>query len=73
MKRTEAPLPKRPYRDTALIYGSFALVFVVIAFATGGNMLVAVPVAAGCFLVATGYSWWRIRQRQEAEAEAQES
>ena len=66
MKSARTPLPKRPYRDTALIYGSFAVIFVVIAFATGGNMLVAVPVAAGCFLVATAYSWWRIRQRLEA-------
>ena len=67
MKGARTPLPKRPYRDTALIYGSFALVFVDIAFATGGNMLVAVPAAAGCFLVATAYSWWRIRQRLEAD------
>ena len=67
MKRAPTPLPKRPYRDSALIYASFAVVFVVIVFATGGKMLVAVPVAAGCFALATGYSWWRIRQRLEAE------
>ena len=67
MKRARAPLPKRPYRDTALIYGSFAIVFVVIAVATGGQVLVAVPVAGGCFLVATAYNWWRIRQRLEAD------
>jgi len=60
-------LPKRPFRDSALLYAGFAVVFVVIVAATGGNLVVAVPVAAGCFLVATAYSWWRIRQRLEEE------
>jgi hypothetical protein len=64
-----APLPKHPFRDAALIYGGFAAVFVIVAVATGRSAFVAIPVALGCFVVATGYSWWRIRQRLEAEEE----
>jgi Flp pilus assembly protein TadB len=60
-------LPKRPFRDSALLYAGFAVVFVAVVAATGGNLVVAVPIAAGCFLVATAYSWWRIRQRLEEE------
>jgi hypothetical protein len=62
-----APSSKRPFRDTALIYGAFAVVFVVVAVATGRSPIVAVPAALGCFLVATGYAWWRLRRRFEAE------
>jgi hypothetical protein len=68
--RKKPPLPKRPFRDSAIIYGVMAILFAVIVFATGGDMLVAIPVAAGCFLLATAYSWWRIRQRIEAERES---
>jgi len=64
------PLSKRPFRDAALVYGAFAVVLAVVAIATGGSAFVAVPVAAGCFVLATGYSWWRIRQRLEREKEA---
>jgi heme O synthase-like polyprenyltransferase len=69
MKRAPSPQPKRPFRDSALIYASFAIVFVIIIFGTGGNLIVALPVAAGCFVLATAYSWWRIRQRLNAEGE----
>jgi len=62
-----APLSKRPFRDTAILYGAFAVVFIVVAVGTGRSPLVAVPVAIGCFLVATGYAWWRLRRRVEAE------
>jgi len=58
---------KRPFRDTAIIYGAFASVFVVVAVATGRTPFVAVPVALGCFVVATGYAWWRLRRQAEAE------
>jgi nicotinamide riboside transporter PnuC len=61
------PKSKRPFRDTALLYAGMAIVFVVLVFATGGNMVVAVPVALGCFLVATGYAWWKLKRRLEAE------
>jgi hypothetical protein len=30
----------------------------------------ALPIVVVCFLIATGYSWWRIRERLEAEEES---
>jgi nicotinamide riboside transporter PnuC len=62
-------LPKRPYRDSALLYASFAVISIVLVFATDGDLLVAVPVVAVCFVLATAYSWWRIRERLDAEQE----
>jgi len=67
MKLEPGVLPKHPYRDSALLYGAFAVISIVIVFATDGNLLVAVPVIAGCFVLATAYNWWRIRERLEAE------
>ena len=63
----ERRLPKRPYRDTALVYGGMALVVVVIAIATGGDALYAVLIAGAFFVIATLWSWrnWRNRLRAE--------
>jgi Flp pilus assembly protein TadB len=55
----ERKVPKRPYRDSALLYGILAGLVVVIALVTGGNVVRAAIVAAAAFLVATGFSWWR--------------
>ena len=82
MKSEPRALSKRPYRDSALVYAGFAIVFVIVVAATGGTVLPrlnrgtdegfvigALPIAAGCFLLATGYSWWRIRTRLAAKGE----
>jgi nicotinamide riboside transporter PnuC len=46
-------------------------VFVLLVFITGGDMAIAVPVALGCFVIATGYAWWKFKQRlEEEESEA---
>ena len=62
-----APSSKRPFRDTAILYAAFAVVFVIVAVGTGRTPLVAVPVAAGCFVLATAYAWWRLRREAETE------
>jgi hypothetical protein len=82
MKLQEGVLPKHPYRDSALLYGGFALASIVLVGVTGGALLPrfhprtdgwphfvigAVPIVVGCFALATSYSWWRIRERLEAE------
>jgi hypothetical protein len=36
-------------------------------------VIVAIPVALGCFLVATGYAWWKFRQRMRLEEERESS
>ena len=57
------PLPKRPYRDSALLNVALAAVVVVFAWLTGGDVVKAVAVGAAFFVVATAWSWWRFRQR----------
>jgi len=67
----EQPRPQRLFRDSALLYAGMAIVFIVLVFITGGNMTVAIPVALGCFVVATGYAWWKLKQRLEEEQRRQ--
>jgi Flp pilus assembly protein TadB len=50
-----------------------AVVFVIIVAITGGKMSVAIPVALACFVVATGYAWWKLRQRMRLEEEQEAS
>jgi uncharacterized membrane protein YdbT with pleckstrin-like domain len=61
------PVPKHPYRDTAILYGVLAALIVVIAYATGGDIVNAVVTALLVFIVATLWSWrtWRNRLRDE--------
>jgi hypothetical protein len=59
-------LPKRPYRDSALLYGALAVVVLVFALLTGGGVVRAVVVALAFFVCATAWSWWRFRQRLAA-------
>jgi hypothetical protein len=67
----ERPIPKRPYRDTAVVYAVLAAVIVILAVATGGGIARAVVVAAGFFVVATAFSWWRWRVRLRADEDRQ--
>ena len=62
-RRHATPLPKRPYRDSALLNGALAAIVVVFAWLTGGDVLKALAVGAAFFVVATAWSWWRFRQR----------
>ena len=67
----DLPLPKHPYRDSALLNGVLALLLLVIAWATGGEVVRAIVVALVFFVVATGWSWWRFRRRiAESDARA---
>ncbi len=63
IRRSDRPIPAHPYRDAALIYGVMAVVLVVIASLTGGDVLRAALVAVVFFLVATGWTSWRFRER----------
>ncbi|MDQ3824032.1 MAG: hypothetical protein M3321_12415 [Actinomycetota bacterium] len=64
----EPPL-KRPYRDTALVFGGMAVVIVLAAWATGGDLVRAVAVAAVFFVVATAWRWrrWREELRERGD------
>jgi membrane protein implicated in regulation of membrane protease activity len=63
----EDPLPKRPYRDTALVFGGMAGAIVLAAWLTGGDLGKALVVAAVFFVAATAWSWRRWRERLRAE------
>lgn len=67
----ERRIPKRPYRDSALVYAGLAALVVVIAVATGGDVVRAVIVATVVFVLATGFSWWRWRERLRSASEKQ--
>ena len=79
MRRGRPPLPKRPFRDSAIFYGVLSILFVLIVWGTGGAVLPrwddeqrelgGLPIAITFFFVATGYSWWKFRQRIDAEQE----
>jgi hypothetical protein len=57
-------ISKRPYRDSALIYGSFALIVIIVAVVTGGRVLWAVVLAVGAFMFAMLWTWRSLRGRQ---------
>ena len=65
---SDLPPPSRPYRGAALLHGVLAAVILVLAAATDGDLGKAAIVAAGYFVVATGWSWFRFRQRDSRRA-----
>lgn len=77
MSGAQVPLPKRPFRDSAIFYGVLSILFVLIVWATGGAVLPrwddeqrevgGLTIAILFFLVATSYSWWRFQKRIEEE------
>jgi hypothetical protein len=81
MRSARLPLPKRPFRDSAIFYGVLSVLFVLVVWATGGAVLPrwddqqrevgGLLIAMLFFVVATGYSWWRFRQRIEEEEQSE--
>lgn len=68
----DRPVPKHPYRDTAMLYGVLAVLVVVIAYATGGSVFNAAITALFVFVIATLWSWraWRNRIREDQARKA---
>jgi hypothetical protein len=77
-----APSPKRPYRDTVVLYAVLSALIVLVAWLTDGRVLPgdlgkrqfgALLIAVAFFAVATTYSvWqWRSRERRQAAEQAQ--
>jgi uncharacterized membrane protein len=65
-------VPRHPYRDSAIFYAVLAALIVGVALLTGGGMKRAFVYAVVFFLLATGWSWWKWRQRLAAQAAAAE-
>lgn len=64
------PLPKHPYRDAALINAILAVLLLLTAWFTGGEFGRALVFGVGYFVLATGWGWWRFRQRIAEQAAA---
>ena len=69
-RRNLIPLPKHPYRDSAIFHLTLGVLLLVVAWLTGGEPLRAVVVAVGYVVIAITWSWWRFRERLRREAEA---
>jgi hypothetical protein len=64
----EPPTPKHPYRDTLLVYGGFAVVVVLLGWATGGSLAKSILFAGVVWVVACAWSLARWHQRLRREA-----
>jgi 4-amino-4-deoxy-L-arabinose transferase-like glycosyltransferase len=64
--------PRHPYRDSAIFYAFLAGVIVGLALLTDGNLSRAILYAGVFFVLATGWSWWKWRQRLAEQAAEEE-
>jgi hypothetical protein len=69
---SDLPPPPRPYRGSAIVHGVLAVVILVVAAISGGNLVRALLIALAYFLVATGWTWFRFRQREARAARSPE-
>ena len=65
---SDLPPPRNAYRGAATLHAVLAVVILVIAAISGGNLLKAFAVAVAYFVVATAWSWFRFRQRESRVA-----
>ena len=61
------PVPRHPYRDTAVFYAILGGIVIGVTALTGGDLGRSVIIAVALFLGATAYSWWRWNQRIRQE------
>jgi hypothetical protein len=54
----------RPYRDSALAYAALGSLVVIFAYVTGSGLLKSLAGGITAFLLATAYTWWRLRARE---------
>jgi hypothetical protein len=62
---------RHPYRDSAIAYAVLGGLVIVIGFATGSGFLKSVTGGLVAFVLATAWTWWRLRARsrhQEPES-----
>ncbi|TMK78000.1 MAG: hypothetical protein E6G45_07745 [Actinobacteria bacterium] len=60
-------LPKKPFRDSAILYGVLAGIVLVVGLFLGRSVVWSVVVALVAFVLATGYAWWRFQRRIDEE------
>jgi predicted PurR-regulated permease PerM len=59
----------RPYRDSALAYAALGSLVVIFAYVTGSSLVRSVAGGLIAFVLATAYTWWRVRTRERQAAE----
>jgi membrane protein implicated in regulation of membrane protease activity len=62
--------PKRrgsahPYRDSALAYAGLGALVVAFASLTGSGLVKSFAGGAAAFVLATAWTWWRMRSREQ--------
>ena len=62
-------MPERAFRDSAIFYAVLACAIVGFGVLTDNELTQTIIIAIGFFVVATGYSWWRFRQRLTREGD----
>ena len=62
-------MPQRAFRDSAIFYAVLACAIVGFGVLTDNELTQTIIIAVGFFVVATGYSWWRFRQRLTREGD----
>jgi membrane protein implicated in regulation of membrane protease activity len=68
-RRSEViPLPRHPYRDSAIFHLALGAILLLVAWLTGGDVLRALVIAAIYVVIAVAWSWWRFRARIRREA-----
>jgi hypothetical protein len=70
VSRENGPTPYRkrsrhPYRDSALVYAVMGTLVILIAVSTGGEVAWAITAGGSAFVLATGWTWWRLREREQ--------
>jgi len=61
------PESRRPIRDSLIIFGVLAILIVVFATLTGGDLARALFAAGAFFVAANAWTWWRVRRRTDRE------
>jgi hypothetical protein len=68
--RENGPMPSKrrsmhPYRDSAIVYGVLAALVILIAVLTGGRVAWSIVLGIAAFLLAMGWTWWRLCQQAQ--------
>jgi Flp pilus assembly protein TadB len=63
-------VPERAFRDSAIFYAVLACAIVGFGVLTDNDLVQTIVIAVAFFVLATGYSWWRFRQRLAREGES---
>ena len=66
-RRSALPVPRHPYRDSAIFHTVLGVLLLGVAWLTGGDLAKAAVVAVLYVVVAISWSWYRFRQRLARE------